>query len=190
MSQSSPSSRPLPPTISLRVDEQQRVLVLPGERATAFKPFPLPSINLSMHLWLASFAVQFMNGHGRCIAALLLLDTGVQRWLPPVVPRQTCDRDGSAWSLDFGDETTLANTTCVGGSFQTRRFKDANEASGCVPRLDGLHIVRQPTTSGAACFFLRYDGQSHIVPPDDLLRDDYEAALTKAASRMTFPPIP
>jgi hypothetical protein len=185
----SPDPLPLkaPQTIRLVRNEQGDLMVTPTNLSDApFQPFEFPCLPMSLHCWLTGLGAEFRGRHDRCLAALLVLHCQTQRWVSPVIPAQTCGREGSAWTLDLGDQT-LAENHRVAGSFQMRQARDLLEAVETVPQIDGLHIVQtlQGQKSFAYCF-LHADGETGILPADKALADDWAEALAEAAPRMTL----
>jgi hypothetical protein len=167
------------------------VTALAGERADpGFSPFPLPPLPLSQHCWLTGLGAEFLGRHERCLAALLVLDCVERRWVRPVLPAQTCGRDGTCWTLDLGDDGPLPVPRRVAGSFQVRAATDVMDAASSVPHLDGLHIVQaaQAARDGQAVVycFLHFDGETAVALPESVFADDWEHALREAADRMTF----
>lgn len=163
------------------------------DAASAFDPFPLPPLPLSQHCWLTGFAAEFRRRHQRCVAALLILDCRSRRWVRPLVPAQACGRDGACWTLNLGTGPRPPRGGRVAGSFQTRLARGLFEAAATVPPLDGLHVVQaggggegRGGEDWSVYTFLRLGGQTSVVPPDDLMVDDWDQALAKASGRMRF----
>jgi hypothetical protein len=186
---SDPNRFERPGLIRLQRSERGDLLVNSPDVAdppTAFPSFPFPRLPLSLHCWLTGLGAEFRRRHGRCVAALLVLDCHEARWVSPVLPSQTCGQEGSAWTLDLGGQTLLSGHR-IGGSFQMRAAGDVMEAAETVPRFDGLHIVQtlQEHTSMAYCF-LHSQGEIAVLPAEEALEDDWAAALAQAAPRMSL----
>jgi hypothetical protein len=192
----SPSRKPSPPGLRLirllRGDDGRLVVAPPqAEAARAgplrFAPFPLPPLPLSLHSWATALGAEFHRRHQRCLAALLMLDCQTRRWVRPLVPAQACGRDGACWTLDLGDTAVPPARQRVAGSFQTRAACDLFDAAATVPRLDGLHIVQAGGGANWTVYaFLHNEGETSVVPPDDMLVDDWDQALLDAADRLNF----
>jgi hypothetical protein len=117
-----------------------------------------------------------------------MLDCQTRRWVRPLVPAQACGREGACWTLDLGDAPPPPpGRQRVAGSFQTRAARDLFAAAATVPRLDGVHIVQAGGGSEWTIYsFLHLDGETSVVPPDDMMVDDWDQALQEAADRMSF----
>jgi hypothetical protein len=176
-----------PRLIRLDRNQQGDLIVLPAETTTSvFLPFIFPRFPLSLHCWLTGLGAEFRRRHDRCLAALLVLDCNDQRWIPPLIPCQTCGGDGAAWTLELGEQS-LATHHRIGGSFQMRQAADLMDAAQTVPSFDGLHVVQtlkeQQTT--AYCF-LYSDGEAGVLPAEQAFVDDWAEALSEAAGRMSI----
>lgn len=180
-----------PPLIHLDRDRNGQLIVLPapatGSARPPFRPFALPRLPLSLHCWMTGLGAEFQRRYeGRCVAMLLVLDCRDGRWVRPVIPAQTCGREGSAWTMDLGDEP-LGPDQHVGGSFQVRQARDVVDATATVPLFDGLHVVE--TLRGRetmAYLFHRASDETICVPADDAMVDDWAEAMAEAAPRMTL----
>jgi hypothetical protein len=186
---SDPNHLERPGLIRLARSESGGLLVTSPDAAgptAPFPSFPFPRLPLSLHCWLTGLGAEFRRRHGRCVAALLVLDCLEARWVPPVLPSQTCGQEGSAWTLDLGGQT-LPTHHHIGGSFQMRAATDVMEAAETVPQFDGLHIVQtlQEHASMAYCF-LHSQGETAVLPAEEALEDDWAAALAQAAPRMSL----
>jgi hypothetical protein len=173
------------PTIRLAPTEAGIPNVLPADPTDVpFAPFPLPRLPLSLHCWLTGLTAEFRRRHGRCLAALLMLDCRAGHWAQPVLPAQTCGADGAAWTLDPGGERVPAHHR-VGGSFQMRRAADLIDACQTLPALDGLHIVQTLGGNRTLAYCFRHaGGESTVLTPEEALEDDWALALAEAAGRM------
>jgi hypothetical protein len=186
---SDPNRFERPGLIRLQRNERGDLLVTSADatgQMAAFPTFPFPGLPLSLHCWLTGLGSEFRRRHGRCVAALLVLDCAEARWVSPVLPSQTCGQEGSAWTLDLGGQTLMSGHR-IGGSFQMRAASDVMEAAETVPQFDGLHIVQtlQEHASMAYCF-LHSQGEIAVLPAEEALEDDWAAALAQAALRMSL----
>lgn len=172
--------------IRLARGDRDELLVTPFDPSVPFVRFEFPRLPLSLHCWLTGLGSEFRRRRGRCLAALLVLDCRGGRWVQPVVPAQSCGADGSAWTLDCGDQE-LSPDDRIAGSFQMRVARDLTEAMATVPPFDGLHIVQtlQGQRSFAYCF-LHAEGEIAILPVEGAMEDDWAIALDEAAAWMTF----
>lgn len=178
-----------PELIRLVRNAQGELLVTPADSAqpsVSFDPFILPRIPLSLHCWLTGFGNEFRRRHDRCVAALFVLDCRSHGWITPVIPSQTCGRDGAAWTLDLGGHR-LPSHHRIGGSFQMRVARDVMEAIETVPDFDGFHIVQTLVAQKSMAYcFLHASGETGVLPAEEAMEDDWAKALAEALWRMTL----
>jgi hypothetical protein len=149
------------------------------------QPFPMPALALSNALWLNSFANTLWGRRGRCVALWLILDCRSQRWSPPIIPRQSCGRDGAAWRLDPIDFEDLPSLCRPSGSFQSRLARGPEEAASSVPPLDGLHLVQCVGSNDWELYaFLRAEGLTRYVGREDVIVDDWQQAIDAHGDRL------
>ncbi len=151
----------------------------------ACEPFPLPPMLLSNSIWLTSPTEAMWVRYSRCMAAWLILDCRQRCWAPPIIPRQRCGADGVSWRLKSQDLAELPSHFCVGGSFQSRVASGLDEASSCVPPLDGLHFVLGIMPQDRTLYtFGRADGICQCIEPTGVVIDDWQTALNVHSDRM------
>jgi hypothetical protein len=153
-----------------------------------FFPFALPAFPLSQSAWLAGLVEDFYKRHDRGLAALLILDTQNQQWVPPILPTQRANAGGASFRLLQQDVDHLIPSCRVAGSFQLSVAPTLDEAYSQVPAFDGLHrIYGRKTSAHCECYwFLRVQGQAQQVLPESVLIDDWREYLQFYRSRLTF----
>ena len=166
------------------VDNTFIVVPPPGEHGAPWEQFPLPPIPQSLIDWLAVFAEVFWLKHGRCVAALLLLDCSARCW-GIGMPRQACTPDSAFWSLDSRSFAGLRSELCVAGSFQSRCVRALDEIPDAVPPVPGVHFVQsiEPDHQGILSF-VNIAGELRAVEPQLLIVDEWALLLHQNASRL------
>ncbi len=153
-----------------------------------FTPMSFPPFPLSQCAWLTGLAEHFYERHQRCLAVLLILETGNANWITPMLPTQRCYTGGASFQLCKTDFDDLSPACRIGGSFQLTDAATPEESEAQVPSFDGLHQVY--AISGNARtkqFFLRTDGTVHLVLPESVLIDDWRQYLHIHRDRLIFP---
>lgn len=161
-----------------------------GDERTAplFNPFGLPQVPKSLTDHLALLGERFHARHGRCVAAVLLLDVASRQW-SWAIPAQRCARDAACWSASRADFPAFPPTALLAGSFQTRVLAEGEQPADCPPPHDGLHFVLVAGQRGeppAIWSFVRAAGRTRHVPAADLIVDDLDAAIAQALPRLTL----
>jgi hypothetical protein len=101
------------------------------------------------------------------------------------VPSQRCSRDAACWSAVREDFPGIVPHRRIGGSFQSRVLASGEEVADAVPPVPGVHFVQllEKDTPSIWCF-IRTDDQTHHVRPQDVIVDDWDAALIEFAPRL------
>jgi hypothetical protein len=188
------------PQIQL-VDDGRTMRVLPPVRAAgaddddaaapapSFAPFDFPRVPKTMTDFLALLGDRFRARHGRCVAAVLLLDAATRQW-SSAIPAQRCARDAACWSASRADFPTFPRGALLAGSFQTRVLSAGESPADCPPPHDGLHFVlllgRPGGDPPTIWCFVRAGGATRRVAAADVVVDDLDATIREALPRLTL----
>src|SRR5207249_1161278 len=155
-----------------------------ANEALNFSQFPLVKLPKSLSDQLAAFAQQIWITHSRCVGILLLLDPCARSW-SFAVPRQRAGANASCWSGLRADALGAEDHHLLAGSFQSRTLEPGEDPADAPPPHDGIHLVYAPSPQPQRIYtFLRSEGKTLLVPAQDLLFDDLQAALREYLPRL------
>jgi hypothetical protein len=188
-----PQPRALPQVRLVEDEHAVRVHLADGSVVAGFRPFGLPAVPQSLTDWTAIFCERFWADRRRCVAMVLMLDLKTRGWAM-ALPAQRCGRDAACWSTLRADFPQFPDTAVLCGTFQSRVLAAGEDPADAVPPVPGLHFVLSlPGTAemqpGRVYCFVRTGaaaGSTRLVPADDVILDDWAAALEQALPRLTM----
>jgi hypothetical protein len=176
-----------PPVARARVVWDGSGLRVGAADAADAELIPLPPLLKSNLLRLAIVSDLMNQRHGRCLAALLLLNLANGLWAVRLPP-QKCRIDGVTWMIDLAEPSPEQRATyIIAGSFQmVTNLADPS----WLPPIDGLHVARQ-CGEGATDqfhFAITAGGVRRSIAQEAIVADDYLRMLIEAQPRMTLEP--
>jgi hypothetical protein len=151
------------------------------------RPIVLPRLPLSLIRWCLALADLHWNQHRRCMGIFLLLEADTLRW-HTIIPRQRCRKRQAQLSLRLPPDPLLTPQSLLAGSVQTACVSDLTSAVGCVPSMDGLHLIQErPRTAGRlqrTYVLVRMGDHVSLIHPNAYLIDDLAQTLREHAGRL------
>lgn len=171
------------PAIELRLEDDHIVALAPGRFSESFR---LPALPLSLLSAAYDLQTNVLAHHHRCLAAVLMLELGAMRWRIRV-PGQQSMPDGVSWSVSQADLADLPPTTVFAGSIQTCVDDRAADLLGCVPFLDGIHVVHAVMDDEQALVgFARVAGEIEVIDLKAFVANDEPDESGAAESCVPF----
>lgn len=150
-----------------------------------FTRFLLPRVHSGMTATLTQMVNNHRDLHGRCMAAMLLLDVRTRMW-EWRVPWQRCWVSFAAWQPDRVEGLALGGDLRLAGSFQSVAENDPAEVLQHVPPIVGIHFIVHRWQGENVIWAFLHLNETVVInfQPEDLVTDDMTGMLATHAERL------